>query len=177
MSPRGESRYDTAQVCLNGHVITTRADDMPNTRQDFCGRCGEAAIMACQDCSVRIRGLFLSPMDRELERLYPSKPAAQPTGPPPAYCHSCGEPYPWTQRSLEAAEELIELEEDLSPDDKQSLKNDLPDLVTDTPRTKVAVAKMKQFLQNAAPWLAEQMRELLVDVISETAKKALFPDR
>lgn len=64
---------------------------------------------------------------------------------------------------------------DVTDAEKASMKEDLPALVSDTPRTKVAATKMKQFLGKAAKDVGAGLREVLVDVASEAAKKMLFP--
>jgi hypothetical protein len=77
--------YDVAQVCREGHVITTTAQSAPQFRRAFCGDCGSPTIMACEHCQAPIRGYYHVPgfiggtLDIEL----------------PNYCHECGKPYPW----------------------------------------------------------------------------------
>ena len=36
--------YDTAQVCLNGHVITQFAETRPEHLKKFCDKCGATLI-------------------------------------------------------------------------------------------------------------------------------------
>ena len=48
--------YRVAQVCPNGHVATTAADQNPELREAFCSKCGEATILQCPSCSASIRG-------------------------------------------------------------------------------------------------------------------------
>jgi hypothetical protein len=52
----GESWYDTAQVCLNGHAIKDTVIKHPEHNKDFCDRCGAKTITACQVCNASIRG-------------------------------------------------------------------------------------------------------------------------
>ena len=56
----------------------------------------------------------------------------------PAYCSNCGKPHPWTEKALEAVQELIDETEGLSKEDKDKLKQSIPDLLTETPKTAVA---------------------------------------
>jgi hypothetical protein len=100
------SSYDTAQICMNGHVVTAYAASSPNRRQDFCSFCGEKTIMSCQNCNNAILG-------EDHESLIPIFCK-------PSYCIKCGKPYPWTQSSIEAAKELIELAE-IPLEEKESL--------------------------------------------------------
>ena len=94
---------------------------------------------------------------------------------PPNYCHDCGFPYPWTKSKLEAIQELIEFDDKLSENEKTYITNNLTSLTVDTPKTKVIATKFKQFLHDVGETTAESFREILVDVLSETAKKIIFP--
>lgn len=38
--------YDTAQICLNGHVVTSMSETVPQRMRKFCEQCGEAIITA-----------------------------------------------------------------------------------------------------------------------------------
>lgn len=78
----------------------------------------------------------------------------------PAFCVAGGTPYPWTEERLRATRELIELAE-VSADDKRSLQEDLTATTADTPRTTLAVTKIKLFLGKIGPELAGAMREIL----------------
>src|SRR5256885_2603610 len=95
-SPSSQERtgYDTAQICLNGHVINRSAEDMPQYRQNHCSKCGAETLMSCPACSEKIRGNLLGAMPSLHEE------------PAPAFCHNCGKAYPWIQQALEAAREL-----------------------------------------------------------------------
>ncbi len=48
--------HDTAQICLNGHVITTHANTSPDLMQKHCDKCGEPTITKCPNCKSDIRG-------------------------------------------------------------------------------------------------------------------------
>jgi uncharacterized protein DUF2321 len=65
----------------------------------------------------------------------------------PAFCHECGEPYPWTQSKLEAAKEQIEMEQSLSVEDKVALTTDIEDIAHDSPRAGNAAKRVKAILQ------------------------------
>jgi len=47
----------------------------------------------------------------------------------PSFCVHCGKPMPWTEESIRSAEELYDLIDDLTLEEKQSLKACLPDLI------------------------------------------------
>lgn len=80
------SYYDVMQVCVNGHLITSRYKEYPQHRRDFCKQCGEPTIIACPKCKEPIIGHY-------------NVPGVGVLGfedPVPEHCHKCGEPYPWT---------------------------------------------------------------------------------
>jgi hypothetical protein len=64
----------------------------------------------------------------------------------PSYCHFCGTPYPWTVLKLEAAKEMAEELDELSPEEKEKLKDSLDDLTVNTPKTNLAVTRTKKLL-------------------------------
>ncbi len=155
--------YRVAEICVNGHVVTDSVDSSPELHQDFCSRCGAETATACPDCGSSIRGYYyvegvVSPL-REFAL--------------PRFCHACGKPYPWIQTKLDAANELVEELDDLGDDDRAILKKSLLELVQDSPKTEVAALRVKKTLRKAGAAGVETFRSILVDVLSETAKKAL----
>lgn len=156
--------YDTAQVCLNGHVITSMAGSSPELRKEYCPKCGSKTIMKCQNCASEIPGHYHVKGVIDFGGTFT----------PPAYCHKCGKPFPWTEENLKAARELIDLS-NIDESEKQAIKDDLPSLLSDTPRTKVAATKMSIFLSKAGREVGSAMRDILVNIASEAAKKLLFP--
>jgi hypothetical protein len=68
------------------------------------------------------------------------------------------------------AEELNEL----TPEERQQLKGTLDDLVKDTPATPLAAARFKKVLRKAGSGALEAMRKLVIDIVSESAKKAIM---
>jgi len=159
------SGYDVAQVCLNGHAVNARSTVYPESNQDFCSRCGKETITSCLSCRTPIRGKLLD-SGLMLSAYHP-----------PAYCIKCGNAYPWTEATLSAARELVdELEDSLSADDREQLKDSFDDLVSDTPRTVLATSRFnKRLATKAGVGAASALREILVDIVSETAKKTLWP--
>jgi hypothetical protein len=154
--------YDTAQICENGHVITGSAESFPHHREDHCSKCGAKTVMTCGDCHEKIRGHLHGVLSvQEI--------------PAPKFCHKCGKPYPWTEKSMNAAKELIAEEGRLSAEEKEVLSKSVDDLVRDTPSTQVAVTRFKKFLPKAGREVAEGVRSVLVGIVSEAAKKALWP--
>ncbi len=157
-------RYDVAQICLNGHLINDLVLARPELNKNFCDKCGAATITTCQKCNAEIPGERLPVSGFLRTRILV-----------PAFCSNCGTSYPWTEKGLEAARELIRELEGLSEDEKAILAKDLDDIITDTPKTKVAAVRWKKALSKVGKETAHALRDILVDIASETAKKALWP--
>lgn len=146
---------------MNGHVMSKYEADY----QKFCSFCGEKTYSACPHCGSPIRGL------KELDFVFVGqRPYSRPN-----YCYECGKPYPWTEKVLESAVELISLDDDLDTKSRQLIKDAIPALLVDTPATPVSVAKYQKGIARAGEVLKNSLYNLLIDVISETAKKLLFP--
>src|SRR5438105_3047900 len=88
---RGESWYDVAQICRNGHVVNDSAKQSPQHSTAFCERCGQPTITQCENCHLDIRGDYHIPnvFGGSYDR--------------PAFCIGCGSPYPWTVSAIQAA--------------------------------------------------------------------------
>ena len=113
--------YDTMQVCLNGHQITTLYDSSPENRKDFCEQCGEKTIYQCQKCGKKIRG------HHHMSGVSYSGDAI------PSNCNACGNAYPWktkhatkkTKLATEKTKNNIRSDEVL-----ESIFSKFPDVVT-----------------------------------------------
>jgi hypothetical protein len=134
----------------------------PQFKKKFCDKCGAPTITNCQNCDTPIRGGYHSDFIGFFDYT------------PPSFCHDCGKPYPWTEAKLKAAQELTDLLEDLSPEEREILKKSFDDIVRDTPQTTVAATRFKKLVAKAGKVAAEQLRELVVDIASETAKKIIL---
>ena len=156
----------TQLVCMNGHQIDvfSKSNDDPNP-PSYCELCGEKSICTCQHCHTPIDGKRQYPNVADLTRVAV-----------PSYCRACGNPYPWTEIILESAVEMVGLDTELSESERQTIKSALPDLLVDTPKTKLQASKFKIVMSKATGIVKDGMRELLVDVISETAKKMIYPN-
>src|SRR6266851_5508862 len=127
-----DSWYDTAQICLNGHVISQFAVSQPQGSQKFCQSCGAATITNCQNCNTPIRGYYHAGVVGMFG--YSA----------PGFCHNCGAAYPWTEARVTAAKELSDELDDLSPEEKETLKNSIDDIVRDSPSTTLAATRFKK---------------------------------
>lgn len=147
-------------VCLNGHTLVT---SRRISRTEFCEKCGAKMIDRCQECGAPIREwdyhgviVFGTP---KYERA--------------SYCKNCGKPYPWTQAAIKAAAELVAEEDELDEAQRGKLVSSLPDIITETPKTQVAVVRFKKALTTAGKFTAEGLRQFAIDFGCELAKKQL----
>lgn len=159
------SDYYTMMVCENGHVITDELEQS-SRGSAFCDDCGAPNITTCQECGTPIRGGLI---DSGVLMIGFNSSA-------PKYCHNCGQPYPWTSRSIEALRELVNLDDGLSTEEVNDLTKSAKDLMSETPRTKVAAMKFKKILSRAGKETVSAVRDLFVDIVAETAKKTIWPN-
>jgi len=75
---------------------------------------------------------------------------------------------------MQAAQDLIDLQDGLSEQERDTLKRSVKEIMTDTPQTAVGATRLKLFLSKATKAVAGPLRDILVDIASEAAKKALL---
>ncbi|GEO64431.1 DUF2321 domain-containing protein [Companilactobacillus nantensis] len=154
------------KICKNGHQlsVTYRGTSDPT---EFCPECGKSVISTCQFCHAPIEG-----WDEPDGIVY----LGQRTADRPNYCKKCGQPYPWTSLIISTVIELLDLDEEVSDQDKTLIKSAIPDLLVDTPQTKLAEAKFKKGFSKVSILVKDSLYNLLVDVLSDTVKKSIFPN-
>lgn len=153
--------YDVAQICLNGHLINDATKENPQHNQQFCDKCGSPTIFNCQKCRAEIRGDYhmeavLAPSSFEM----------------PSFCINCGAAFPWTEAKIQAARDLAS---GLSGTDKAEWDQSVEEIVHDTPKSTAAATKIKRFLDKFGKPIANTFKDLVVDLVSEAAKKILWP--
>ena len=148
----------SAQICESGHVISASG----TTDDEFCSWCGASLICECPQCGSPIKGRLIDPFVH-------GRPYRRP-----AYCPYCGTPYPWTVKAQEALQELLELETLAEPEAKDLLDKSIPDLISETPKTKVAATRWRRFLDKLAPAAKETFRQVLIEIMAESAKRTMF---
>ncbi|KKL46225.1 hypothetical protein LCGC14_2347670 [marine sediment metagenome] len=161
-----EEGYDTAQVCRNGHVVNDMAATYPDYNQEFCETCGEATITACPQCNSPIRGHY------HARGVFDG-----PEYHPPAYCHNCGKPFPWAERALQAAIEMAIESGDLDADEQQQFRESVQEVAQDTPTAQLAGSRIARLLKKMGRVTGSAIRDILVDIASESAKKMIWPDK
>ena len=156
--------YDVAQICLNGHIINSSTLRFPQHDQKYCDKCGAETIINCPSCKADIRGYYY--MDDVIS-------SGGEIG-TPAFCHNCGKSYPWTDMKIKAARELAQ-ELDLSSEDKEMLTKSIDDIVSDSPRTALGATRFKKIMMKVGKEGASALKNILVDIVSEAAKKTIWP--
>lgn len=161
--------YYTAQICLNGHCINSYHEFMSSnpyfsqkgtSDNKFCEKCGEANIIECPVCKKPIRGSSSGSV------VIPYST--------PNYCYNCGKPFPWLERKMKAAIEMVELEETLSSEEINNLKVYTKDITTDTPNAQVSAKRINILFRKIAASSVPAIRALFVDIASETAKRIIM---
>lgn len=161
-SPPRRHGIDAMQVCLNGHKITDAAEQMPEQQEAYCSTCGAKTIMSCAVCNAKIPGIN-----------WDSGGVFSGATPPPDYCLACGSAYPWQQACIANAIEV--LEETISDQaDLEIAKAALPELIAGSPKTEVAVLRMKRVLAKAGKPAYDIGIKVISDLVSETVKKTLL---
>jgi len=159
------SWYGIALVCANGHVLADDLEQQTARKARFCPECGEGTTSECPECGAPIRG-----------RYHERRLAVTPMRKPPAFCHECGEPYPWTQDKLRAAADLLSRMKRLSPEEREALAIDFREIMTDNPRTQVAALDIKSALGKAGKVIGPLLRDLVGEIATEAARRIIFPN-
>lgn len=147
-------------ICKNGDVIFARA---PISAPEFCEKCGEKMLDSCPSCHAKIMewdfGGFPFLGNPDYERA--------------SYCRNCGKPYPWTEAAIEAASMLMEEDDELTAEIREKTIEVLPDIVRETPKTSLAVVRLKKAFVDAGKFTADGLRQFAIDFGCEFAKKQL----
>ena len=158
-----EGTYHTAQVCLNGHTITSSIEFSPESAASYCAVCGKATIDRCPGCETCIRG------DHHIPGVVAFSEYS-----PPNFCFNCGTPFPWMEARSKVAKELAGELTELHASDRDMLKAAIGDLSSDTPRTELAAYRYTKILQKAGRGAREALTSIMMDIATEAAKKLLF---
>lgn len=153
--------YDVMQVCRNGHRITAYAQSDPGARCPFCEDCGAPTIMACENCTAAIRGHHHVP---GVVMIGFDQPA-------PRHCPDCGQPFPWHQAALDNLVEVLR-EGGVSDSDLEWVRNALPDVTKDTPRSEGAALKLRRILGQLDEPFASVAMQAAGSVLGASARRS-----
>lgn len=92
---------------------------------------------------------------------------------PPPFCEKCGKPFPWTLSKIQAAYDLVDELLELPPEEREKLKGSIRNIASDKPQTELAVMRVKKAIPKLAKEGAVALKNLVVEVATETAKKLL----
>jgi hypothetical protein len=92
----------------------------------------------------------------------------------PAYCHACGSAYPWTAQRIVGAHELADALHRLTPRERELLKRSIDELIADGPQTELAIVRFKTLIAKAGGEAAVTFREILIHVVSEAVRRAIW---
>ncbi|MBQ9838978.1 MAG: DUF2321 domain-containing protein [Oscillospiraceae bacterium] len=149
--------YYRAYICENGHAISSLSDSCPDKH---CAKCGAAVINKCPECNGMIRGRSRSEYGFAAKYTVPS------------YCIECGKPYPWTRIAIQSTIYMLE-ESDLSYEEQNKLKEILPDIISETPRTALAAVRFKKAIISGGKFVADFLRQFAIDFGCEYLKNQL----
>lgn len=158
--------YWNGKICEFGHIVDYGAsNDSP-----YCIKCGSSVVSECSNCSSLIRGAF------KLYGFYDAEDPLLENMEYPNYCYGCGKPFPWTENILNNAVEILALDITVDSLTKDIIRNAIPNLLVYTPTSPLAAAKYNMNINKFSQPIKDAMRQLLVDVVSDTLKKSIFPD-
>jgi hypothetical protein len=162
--------YGVIHVCKNGHVLTDQADTK-DLKQNFCAKCSEPIISQCEHCHTDIKG-----RPRYISVIDPGYNYFTGDVSLPAFCIHCGRPYPWTEQATKAVIEIIQFSDTLSVAEKEDFQRIVPDLIVETPRTRIAILKFSTYTAKAGKAVGKMILDILKDIASEAVKKAIFSE-
>lgn len=152
--------FDVAQICENGHVVSTGVTQVQSYRASkYCTKCGAESLEECLKCGSSIRGDLLNGRGVAYAR--------------PAYCHDCGDAYPWTVTTLRTLSEVLE-HEPLSAEDRRQLNQDAAEVVAALATSPVAAGRIKRILGQVGKASADTFLQVLLPVASDAVKRVLI---
>ncbi len=175
------NKYSTAQICKNGHIVNDDIEMHPLKKSVFCPLCSEKTITTCPHCGKPIRGNYYTldnlaedPIiylgaDTDIhfkETILNSVSLTEA----PAYCPNCGKPYPWTEAFLKNADEMVDMFDELSTEQKQQLKETFPDLIVKNPRSELAALKAAKLINS----LTSFGKDIFVKLLQDNVVDSLF---
>lgn len=158
--------YTHAQICLSGHINNSNIEYYPEENSSFCQECGSKIIDECPSCHAKIRGERGCMHANMLDNRYHFT-AAYHLSVAPAYCYACGAPYPWTKATLQTAENIINMLDELTPEQKQQLVDFIPDIIVETPQSRYAALFYAKLLNG--------LQGLVLNCFKDWAKENVLP--
>ncbi len=164
--------YDVQQVCENGHQMADCYNIYPEKRKKFCQECGATTLTACLCCGTEIQGARIKigqiwdDAELGLRRMIRADPFAVDV---PSYCPNCGEPYPWTQKRIRAAIQILAEFGDLGEEEKKTIDQDVENIAKDVPDAELSARRIKRIWERGK----DVGYEIIMEFASRTAAKIL----
>ncbi len=158
--------YDVQQVCENGHIRNDTIKFRPEANEEYCTLCGKKTITQCPKCSTNIRGAMLTVNPRGRR---PSPCESLTVA--PAYCLSCGKPYPWTENKILTAIQIFAEFGDLDKDEKKTIEQDINNIAKDIPQTELSAMRIKRIWEKYSPVAYNVIMEFASKTAAEILKK------
>jgi hypothetical protein len=160
--------HDISLICESGHVITSYLNRIPTLGKiSFCDVCGEPTIRNCTKCGALIRGAWR--VEQSKEEL-----SAHSLGDyrPPNFCWQCGTAFPWISSAMQLAVEAVAA--DLTPAEAEEFRENLEELLKQTPRAQSLTTRFKQLWSKLRAPAADSIKNIFVEVASETLKRVIL---
>lgn len=155
--------FETAQICEKGHLRNDEVQQHPNRNEKFCSLCDSKVISECTKCKTPIRAHYYAqeamyqpvcgyydPLksDQEHKMKFTGYNRKRLTNELhiPSFCYHCGHPFPWTELFLKTADEMVDMFDELTLEQKQELKATFPDLIVETPSSKLSALKASKII-------------------------------
>jgi len=162
--------YDVQQVCENGHQITDCYNINQEKREGFCQECGAPTLTACPGCGVGIQGAQIEVNQSYADaRFGRHKLIRRLSANVPSYCRNCGKPYPWTQRRIATAIQILTEFGDLNEAEKKTIEQDVENISKDVPEAELSAGRIKRIWERSK----SVGYEAIMEFASRTAAKIL----
>lgn len=155
--------FDVAQICLHGHIVNDSTMSFPQDNSPVCKICGAKTITNCPVCGEPIQGAL-----RTSERF------DIPEYIEPAYCHHCGNLYPWSVEKIDTALDFFIDHKIITSEQKLQMKEMIVDLVEGTDNNKLSTLHVKSYLKSLSSGDVESVKGMIGGLLNDSAKQSMF---
>lgn len=152
--------YKCIHACCCGHFVISPHHVFEDKQ---CELCGFEMIDRCPECGTIVKEWDTS----EIIQFSGADDML------PAYCPTCGKPYPWTEEAIKMAIDALEEETELSEAEQERLIAVMPDILTETSNTPAAIALFKDAILSSEKRTAFTLRGIVRECGCRTAKRQL----
>lgn len=87
----------------------------------------------------------------------------------PSYCSNCGNPYPWTEKKIMTAIQILAEFGNLDEEEKKTINQDVENIAKDVPETELSARRIKRIWERGK----SVGYEAIMEFASRTAAKIL----